>query len=118
MNKRIYSVGLLTMMACSSGAGGAAARPAVARATHSQPQAALTKNETARAPLEYQGENDSDLVFIENAERAIAEYTAFLARAGTNEEYAATVKRSREQIEDLRAAIDFVRAGSAQRAAH
>jgi len=57
-------------------------------------------------------------VFVENAERAIGEYSEFIARAGESQEYAPAVKRSREQIEDLQAAIDFVRAGAAQRAAN
>jgi hypothetical protein len=64
--------------------------------------------------LEHHDDNAHDRVFIENAERAIGEYNEFIARAGSNPEYAAAVKRSREKIEDLRDTLRFVRAGSAQ----
>jgi len=68
------------------------------------------------APPEYLDQSESDRVFIENADRAIGEYSAFLARAGDSEEYARAVQRSREQIEDLQAAIVFVRSGAQTRA--
>ncbi|MET0790528.1 MAG: hypothetical protein ABW061_03325 [Polyangiaceae bacterium] len=66
------------------------------------------------APLAEQ--DDRDRGFVQNAERAIAAYEAFLARAGTQAEYAPAVKRSREQIQDLLDEIEFVRAGQRQRA--
>lgn len=92
------------------GATGAASRDP-APASPQQP-------ESRAAALEYHEESESDRVFIENAERAIGEYSEFIARAGDSAEYGPAVKRSREQIEDLRAAIDFDRAGAAQRVAH
>jgi hypothetical protein len=76
------------------------------------------QSESASPPLEYHDETEADRRFIENAERAIGEYSEFIARAGDSAEYAPAVKRSREQIEDLREAINFVRAGAAQRTAH
>ncbi len=117
-------LGLCAGLACSSGGGGAGARTAV-----SAPHEAVTRVQAPVAagthqgasptqPLEYQSLSESDRVFIENAERAIDQYSEFLARAGDAEEYARAVKRSREQIEDLRAAIVFIRAGAAERAAH
>jgi len=126
MDKRVYSlrwVGLLGVsLACSSG-GGAAARVApsapVARIETRNPVAhSRSAAAHAIAAPEYHDDNDADRVFIENAERAIGEYTRFLARAGEADEYAHAVKRSREQMEDLRAEIEFVRAGRAQRAVH
>ena len=120
MSQRVYCFGLLSVLACSSGVGAAGARAsAKAPVPVASPRATapIAKSAVASAPRAYQDQADRDRLFIENAERAIGEYTAFLARAGTNEDYAQAAKRSREQIEDLRAAIDFVRAGSAQRAA-
>ncbi len=116
MNKRIYLPGLLGVLACSSGAGQVAPRAATVPVPREQAHLPVTKNETASAPIEYQDPRDNDRVFIENAERAIGEYSAFLARAGENEEYARAVQRSREQIEDLQAAIVFVRSGAQTRA--
>ena len=119
MNKRSYCLGLLSALVCSCGVADVGARAAVAptivtAAPRARPRASVAKNETVRAPLEYRDQNPSDRVFIENAERAISEYSEFIARAGEREEYAPAVKRSREQIQDLRDAIDFVRAGSGQ----
>ena len=124
MNERIGYfawLGLSGALACSSGAGGREARAVTAASVRSAEAPALATNDGARSPrvpLEYPVESDGDRVFIENAERAIAEYSQFIARAGESEEYAAAVKRSREQIEDLRAALVFVRAGAEQRGAH
>jgi len=133
MNKRTYLLGcwgFLGLAACSSGAQGAGARVAttpngVERTAPPavQPRGAVAQRgddlgATAKAPLEYHEESEADRVFIENAERAIREYSEFLARAGDSEEYARAVERSREQIEDLQKAIVFVREGAAQRAAH
>jgi hypothetical protein len=110
---KIWGLALLSAVGCAGGRGGVAARVAPAapvtgsdRVVNSQTRAG------APAPLEYHEQSDSDRVFIENAERAIGEYTAFINRAGDREEYAQAVKRSREQIDDLREAIIFVRAGS------
>jgi hypothetical protein len=69
----------------------------------------------ANAPLEYHEQSDSDRVFIENAERAIGEYTEFIARAGDSPEYARAVQRSREQIQDLTDTLIFVRGGAGAR---
>jgi len=124
MNERIGHLawlGLAGALACSSGAGGRQARAVTEASVGRGGAPALATNGSARSPrtpLEYHVESDGDRVFIENAERAIAEYSEFIARAGESEEYAAAVKRSREQIEDLRAALVFVRAGSEQRGAH
>jgi len=119
--------GALGMLGCS-GAGSVAARPPTplvsptgAAAVSSPGPSALTPPQRAQATaraIEYDDESEADRVFIENAERAIAEYSEFLVRAGDSPEYARAVQRSREQIEDLRQAILFVRAGAAQRAAH
>ncbi|HYQ41626.1 MAG TPA: hypothetical protein VER11_06655 [Polyangiaceae bacterium] len=132
MNKRTYLLGcwgFFGLAACSSGAQGVGARVAVTPNGVERPVAPVQSREAvaqrgdehrapAKSPLEYHEESESDRVFIENAERAIREYSEFLARAGDGEEYAQAVKRSREQIEDLQKAIVFVRAGAAQRAAH
>ena len=108
-------VGLLGVLACSGVTASQAARaPAIA------PLAYVANNDSVhRSPipspsptLEYSESRESDRVFIENAERAIGQYSEFIARAGEREEYAAAVERSRAQIEDLRAAIAFVRSGS------
>jgi len=117
MNKRIYCLGLLGILVCSCtvrGVGERAAAATVTPAPRAQQRAPVAENETAPAPLEYRDGHESDRVFIENAERAIGEYSEFIARAGDSEQYAPAVKRSREQIEDLRAALAFVRAGSGQ----
>lgn len=140
MNRSIYLVELMALMAlvglggalgCSAAGGGVGARtsapapagPESGAATAPSPSAQASAKDTPRptavkAPLEYHDETDADRVFIENAERAIAQYTEFLARAGDNPEYAVAAKRSREQIEDLQATLVFVRKGAAQRAAH
>ena len=119
MNKRNHFLGLLAVLVCSCGVGEVASRAAAAPASEppaprEQRPKPVARNETPRTPLEYRAENDRDRVFIENAERAIGQYSEFIARAGDSEQYAPAVKRSREQIEDLQAAIVFVRAGAGQ----
>lgn len=134
MNRSIYLVALvgsLSALGCSAVGADAGARTSVP--AHARPESAAAAAPSARpralatdsprstavsAPLEYHDETEADRVFIENAERAIAQYSEFLARAGDNPEYAVAAKRSREQIEDLQAALVFVRTGAAQRAAH
>ncbi|HEY0465329.1 MAG TPA: hypothetical protein VGC79_14040 [Polyangiaceae bacterium] len=121
MSKKIYCLALLSTVACSGGGTGVAARSATVQpAPRAETRSTLAQNETAAksTPLEYHDENERDRVFIENAERAIGEYSEFIARAGDSEEYAPAVKRSREQIEDLKLAIDFVRGGAQVRAVH
>ena len=124
MNRRICSLaglGLLALIGCSNGASSGGARAATHTSSHpvTRVQAKSdTKRDTPGKAPEYHDESESERVFIENAERAIGQYSEFLARAGDGQEYAAAAKRSREQIEDLRAAIDFVRAGAAARATH
>ena len=120
MNKRYWLglwLGSWAVLSCASGTGGARAPSAPALAARNQPPAPVIQTEAARAPLDDRNQSERDRVFVENAERAIGEYSEFIARAGENAEYARAVLRSREQIEDLQAAIDFVRAGAAQRAA-
>jgi hypothetical protein len=113
---------LFGVVACSGAvttAHGARVQTLVAPApTDESASATSAMSPTTNARLDYQEMSESDRLFIENAERAIGEYSEFLARAGESAEYAHAVKRSREQIEDLREAIVFVRAGAAQRAAH
>lgn len=127
MNRSICVVGLLGLLGCASGGNREAARaripaPALAgpRSGSETPLAPAPSSPTAQAgaSLEYRDESESDRVFIENAERAIREYSQFLSRAGDSPEYAEAVKRSRAQIDDLRDTLIFVRAGAAQRAAH
>ena len=122
MIERVYSlgwVGLIGVCACSGGAGGAVARePTAPIAVQTGQPASETATARESGALAYDQLSEADRVFVENAERAIGEYTQFVAHAGEREEYAQAVKRSREQIEDLRAEIIFVREGSAQRAAH
>jgi len=134
MNNRTYLLGcwgLFGVVACSSGPQSAGARTAVTpngveraaplpkvQTREAVAQRGDEQRATAKAPLAYHEESDADRVFIENAERAIREYSEFVARAGDSQEYAQAVKRSREQIEDLQKAIIFVREGAAQRAAH
>ena len=117
MNKFIYWLGSWAVLSCASGTGGARAPSAPAPVLRNQPPAPVREAEAARPTLEERDPGERDRVFVENAERAIGEYSEFIARAGENAEYARAVLRSREQIEDLQAAIDFVRAGAAQRAA-
>jgi len=122
MNERIPLAGplgtlLVLVCSCASGSVGTrvATTPALPTPGPREPRGAtVTKHEPMRAPLEYHDEKERDRVFVENAERAIGEYSEFIARAGEREEYASAVKRSRERIEDLRAAIIFVRGGSGQ----
>ena len=126
MNQRFFAVwgpvslccfSILSVVACSSGASSTVVRAASAAPAARASAPALAANPAApaaNAPLAYHDENERDRVFIANAERAIGEYTEFIARAGSNPEYAAAVKRSREKIEDLRDTLSFVRAGRAQ----
>jgi len=127
--KHGYFLVLLAALVCSCGASAAPLRsapsaPSACSATALAPRTRLqppaTKTEAVRAPGDEREreQGGSERVFVENAERAIGEYSEFIARAGESQEYAPAVKRSREQIEDLQAAIDFVRAGAAQRAAN
>jgi len=132
MSRHFYGLGLLVLLGCS-GAGGGAGAPAAtaglagpvsgtgaatAMSASPSPSSRPSQSASVSSPLEYHDETEADRRFIENAERAIAEYSQFIARAGDSAEYARAVKRSREQIEDLREAILFVRAGAAQRTAH
>ena len=94
--RSFWGLGFLGVVGCAAGAGGsrtpaAAVAPApriqAAHAVAAKPQGAV-----ASAPPEYHDQSESDRVF---------------ARA---------VQRSREQIEDLQAAIVFVRSGAQTRA--
>ena len=114
MNRRLYALGLLGLTACAGGVGNAGARVDTAVA-HAPAPAPLAKRAPTSTPLEYHDESDSDRVFVQNAQRAIREYTEFIARAGASPEYARAVQRSREQIQDLEDTLLFVRAGSAER---
>ena len=107
------------LAACSGPVALPRVAPAVARAP-------VARNEATRsvkaappaplpAPLADQDENDQH--FVENAQRAIAEYRAFIARAGTKKEFAPAVETSRERIQDLLHEIVWVQAGQRQRAA-
>src|SRR4051812_37183907 len=85
MNKRIYCLGLSGALVCSCGGGDVGQRTALGPAAvtpmpRDQRPTPVAKNETLRAPLEYRDENESDRVFIENAERAIGQYSDFIAR--------------------------------------
>ncbi|HKO49678.1 MAG TPA: hypothetical protein VJV79_18240 [Polyangiaceae bacterium] len=121
MSTRSYWLALLGVSACSSGVGNMGA-PATATmpATHatsaarSEAPAPNAASQAVLAPLEYHHESDSVRVSVQNTERAIREYTEFIARAGESPEYARAVKRSREQIQDLRDTLVFIRAGSAE----
>ena len=126
MQKRLYWLGSVCLLGCSGPAAvpGQAQAP-VALAERPQKEASSEAGAPRERPrvsasplLAYQDETESDRVFVANAERAIGEYREFLARAGDGEQYALAVKRSREQIEDLQAEIEFVRAGMQQRATH
>lgn len=55
--------------------------------------------------------DQSDQAFLVNALRAIAEYRAFIEKAGDASEYAEAVERSRERIADLEQMIVFVEQG-------
>ena len=134
MSRSIFVVGLVGMLGCSSAGTGAASHPATpadataggviapVASTRTAVAAAQSEPSAPSAPttaaLEYHDESDSVRAAIENAERAARLYEEFLARAGDSEEYAAAVKRSREQIKDLRDTLVFIREGAAQRAAH
>ena len=71
-----------------------------------------------RAALPSVRGGDSDCVFLQNAARAVEQYQAFIQRAGTAQEYAMALERSRNQVTDLQAEMDFVRSGMAERGAH
>jgi len=116
MNTRLLALGMLGLCACSRalpqhGARAVTTRPAL------QATAPVAEHAPApeRTPLAYHSERDTDRAFIESAERAIREYREFIARAGDSQEYAAAVKRSREQIHDLQDTLVFVREGSESR---
>jgi hypothetical protein len=55
--------------------------------------------------------DQSDVAFVVNARRAIAEYRSFIEKAGDATEYAEAVARSRERITDLEQMIVFVEQG-------
>ena len=131
MSRSIFVVGLVGMLGCSSAGTAAASHPAtpadatpgvvIARVASTRTAVPIAQSEPPAPPtaaLEYHDETDSVRAAIENAERAARLYEEFLARAGDSEEYAAAVKRSREQIKDLRDTLVFIREGAAQRAAH
>ncbi len=59
--------------------------------------------------------DQSDQAFIVNARRAIAEYQAFIEKAGDASEYAEAVARSRERIADLEQMIVFFGQGRSAR---
>lgn len=123
MSKKIYRLAMITMMACSGctrsmDAHTARVPPVAPGEGRAQAAKGATTTLSLDDPLDDHDQSASDRLFIENAERAIGQYSEFIARAGEREEYALAVKRSQEQIEDLRAALDFVRAGALGRAAH
>lgn len=125
MSKKIYSLVLSSAVACSGSAASIGAKTAATapvrtetRATETRAPVAKSEAPTLSAPRESHDANERDRVFVENAERAIGQYSEFIARAGDSEEYAPAVKRSREQIQDLQATLVFVRGGAAERAAH
>lgn len=66
---------------------------------------------TTPAPLPSLTDGDADCVFVKNALLAIEQYRMFIEHAGHASEYATAVTRSQDAIDDLRAEIDFVRAG-------
>jgi hypothetical protein len=55
--------------------------------------------------------DQTDLAFVVNARRAIAEYRSFIDKAGEASEYAEAVERSRERIADLEQMIVWVEQG-------
>ena len=129
MDQKVCLVGLLFAVACSGSTQVArtAHGPGVsvrARAPVSNVPAERVAGEgsqgrtppPARVPLEFNHDADSDQVFVDNALRAIAQYREFLERAGDDPQYQPAVKRSREQIEDLEAAVEWVRSGMRARA--
>ena len=116
MNTHLLALGILGLWGCSGAVQSREARAVTTRPALNAPAPVAEHAPVPeRAPLTYHSESDSDRVFIENAERAIREYREFIARAGDSQEYAAAVKRSREQIHDLQDTLVFVREGSEQR---
>lgn len=130
MDQRLRLAGLLVLAACSGGAPPVVTARTPEQARASRPNAAPTRGTrasippptdprtraVANAPLALELDEGGDRAFIDNARRAIGLYREFLARAGSDEQFAVAVKRSREQIEDLETAILFVQNGMQERA--
>lgn len=112
MDKRMYIIGWLALTGCSAPAAAALHAP-VRVATATEPARHASR---PTAALVYDEGSARDQAFLDNAERAIREYHEFIARAGNDDQFAPAVKRSREQVEDLQAEIEFVRAGMRERA--
>ncbi len=70
------------------------------------------------AHFDYDHERDPDQIFLRESERSIALYRQFIEHAGADPAYAAEVKKSRAQIEDLTAERIFVLNGIAERKAN
>ena len=109
------SIGVLIMTGCAS-APIAPARTARSTSMKSAPRRPALRAERAALPSVRDG--DSDCVFLQNAALAIEQYQAFIQRAGSAQEFATALERSRNEVTDLQAEMDFVRSGMAQRGAH
>ncbi len=109
MDQRIVLVGVLGWCACAGPQQTARFAPREA-APITRASSPLRAKQDAAPPASAEP-SDSARNFLVNAERAIGEYREFMARAGNDPQYAAAVKRSGEQIEDLQTAMIFVRAG-------
>jgi hypothetical protein len=78
-------------------------------------KAPASRNAQPARPFDYDQEADADQVYLDETRRAIELYRKFIERAGNDPAYAAAVKRSREQIEDLTSAGIFVEEGRRSR---
>ncbi len=116
---RVASVCVFVVTGCSSPVSMPAQGPVAraARPSSSPPVARRPALRAERSALPSLSEGDSDCVFLANAARAVEQYQAFIQRAGTAPEYATALERSRDQVTDLQAEMEFVRSGMAQRGA-
>ena len=126
MDQRVAPVGLIFLMGCAGSAlSSRSSRVAGLARAESPPRSAsalaaapssVHPLDSASAPLERDPQADSDRNYLENTERAVALYRQFIERVGTDPQFAAAVKRSRERILDLTNIGIFVREGMAERA--
>jgi hypothetical protein len=125
MDQRVRLVGLLFLTACAGSPAVSHAARAASPARRgpdsaSAPVGIRTPSAPAvlpaSPPLDYDSETDNDQAYLDNTRRAVELYREFIDRAGTDPQYAAAVKRSREQIEDLTNSGIFVGRGMRERA--
>jgi hypothetical protein len=124
MDQRAFSISLLILAGCAGaptavvGARVANATPALSPAGRPSEhvhalgeRAAVPSKAPPTAPLEYDDAAAAAKIFVANTNHTIALYREFIQRAGSDPQYAAAVRHSREQIQDLSDTLIFVRSG-------